>query len=375
MRSPLLLVLLSLAAACTTVTPREQAELVAAMPGKKALRIGVVVLGTARTLPEAFGELPAAPGGAAPLPVIGALYAEQTLLPESLPADQVVEALQQLGAFTDVVQLPFDSRGIASREAMIQRVQDRVWPTAIAQQLDAVLVIEGVQDAGLRWSDSDEGLFTLDTVLWWLAWPFGLWIQDRDYTADCGLVAAMFWTGDASSNPQPVVVSATAATKSLAPWDRASAPLLGLVLPPVWVADDPASVAASVTDYTREMLPISLVQQIKLATLTGPVDLDLQLLVKGDQYQLQVHSDQEVTTATIVSLPRGALTPDAMLQPRNLRLASEIELTAEGPRHLSSGNIARATVDSAALALVRVSVSLVSGEQVSRTWTVAELLQ
>lgn len=364
-----------LAASCATVTPREHAEMVAAMPGTKPLRVGVVVLGSGRALPAAFAEAAAAPGGAAPLPIPGTVYAEQTLLPESLPADEVVTALQQLGAFTDIVQLPFDTRGVASREAMIQRVQDRVWPTAIKQELDAILVIEGVEDRGLHWSSEAEGLFTLDTVLWWLAWPFGLWIPDRDYTADCGLVAAMFWMGDASSNPQPVLMGATAMTQSLAPWDRASAPLLGLLLPPAWLADDPVAVAQAVSVYSREVLPASLVQQIKQTPLASPVDVDVALRVDGGQFVLEVHSGQAVQQASLVSLPRGALADAAQVVAHQIALRTEMEWTAQGPQHISIGQVARGDVEVVAQSLVRVRVVLVSGEQVSRTWTLADFGQ
>ncbi|MCB9876055.1 MAG: hypothetical protein H6835_00505 [Planctomycetes bacterium] len=371
MKSVLLAAACLLTAACASLTPAEHAELVAAQPGTKALRVGVVVLGVDRTLGEAFADVPAAPGGAAPLVAPGVVYADQTLLPESLPADDVVAALQRLGAFTDVVPLPFDARGVASREAMIQRVQDRVWPLAVAQELDALLVVEGVRDHGLRWSDRDEGLFTLDSVLWWLTWPFGLWIDDRSYAADCALVAGLFRLGDPSSNPQPTELLATPGAVSLDPWQRASAPLLNLVLPPAWVGDDRQAVAGLVHDWSRAMLPIELVRAIKGHELVEPANVTLQLRRVPDGYELQVGSDQEVVEAAVVALPRGALTDAA--EPRDVALTTEIEMTAQGPRHRCRGSVARDALDVPSTSLLRASVTLGSGERVSRTWVAAEL--
>ncbi|MCA8974022.1 MAG: hypothetical protein KDC98_04835 [Planctomycetes bacterium] len=363
-----------LIAGCQSMAPAEFAAAVAAMPGGKPLRVGVVVLGNVRALPEAFAQPPAAPGGAASPPVDGTLYAERTLLPESVPAENVVAALQQLGAFTDVVPLPFDSRGIASREAVVQRIQDRIWRLAIEQKLDALLVLEGLRDGGLRWSDAGEGLFTLDTAMWWLVWPIGLWIPDRTYTADCELVAEMFWLGDAAADPQPVLFGAKALPHALTPWQRADLPLLGLVLPPAWVGDDPVAVANAVRDRARDMLPIELVRNIKLGAMPGP-DAEVELRLHEGHYDLEVRSSLEVIAATITGLPRGALTDASAVTPLPVPLVSEMELLAKGPRHATHGRIESAAVEQAAPALVRVVVELVSGERISRTWAIAELLR
>ena len=372
MRRGILVSLCLWLAGCASLTPTEYADSVAAMPGRKPLRVGVVVLGTERVLPEAFAEAAAMPGGAAPMPAVGTLYAEQTVLPDSLPGDEVVDTLQRLGAFTDVVLLPFDSRGIASRQAAVQRVQDRVWRTAIAQELDALLVIEGLRDGGLRWSSESEGLFTLDTALWWLVWPIGLWIPDRTYTPDCALVAEMFLLGDRAADPQPIVITSTATPQSLAPWERANTPLLGLFLPPAWVGDDPDAVTEQVSAFARQMLPIELVRQIKQAPQPGP-DADITLRAVDGFYEIEVGSMQEVAEATIVGLPRGALTDATTPSPMTVPIRSEIVQTPAGLRHASRGRVEREAVEQSGRSLLRVVVTLVSGETVSRTWSIHDL--
>lgn len=373
MKCALALLLCLLSQGCASLSPREHAEQVAGMPGRKPLRVGVVTLGSERVLPEALPATAAAPGGAAPRTPVGAFYAERTLLPESMPADEVLEALQRLSAFTDVVLLPFDSRGLASREGVIQRIQDRIWSVAAAQELDALLVVEGVRDGGLRWSNAEEGLFSLDTVLWWVTWPFGLWLADRSYEADCELQAMLFWLGDNSSSPVPIDLIATAGAESLHPWERANSPLLGLLLPPAWVADDEAAVTTAVTNWSRAMLPINLVRQIKTVSFPSPGNTELSLTHTADHYRLVMHSDAEFTAATVTALPRGALADTTARTSTNLELTNTIELSPRGPRHQGEARLPKALVEQAGCSLVRIVVTLASGEQSSQTWAIADL--
>ena len=371
MKGPLAWLSCVVLAGCASVSPSEQADLVRAMPGRKPLRVGLVVVGSDRTLQEAFPAPAAAPGGAAPVVAVGDVYGERTVLPESLAEDDVLDAVIGLGAFTDVVALPFDVRGVRSREALVQRVQDRLWPTAIAQELDALLVVEGIADGGLRWSDADEGFFSLDTVLWWLCWPFGAWIPDRAYAPDAAIRAEILWIGDQGSTPRSLDVGATAGTQSLAPWERAAVPFLGFVVPPVWLADDRATVAATIGGWARQMLPVELVRRLKQEPMAGPGAVDLRAVVRGDQVVLSIDSAQEVTDAVVVALPRGALTTPAEALP--VTLQSRIETGASGPRHRASGQVELALVRQSAQALLRVRITLASGEQVSRTWSWADL--
>jgi len=359
-----------LCVSCASVSPEQHAAAVAAMPGQKALRVGVVVVGPDRRLQEAFAEPPAAPGGAAPERRVGAVYCEQALLPASLPHDAVVGALTELGAFTDVVVLPFDGRGVRSREAMVQRLQDRVWPLANEQQLDALLVVEGVRDGGLRWSDADESLLSLDTVLWWLCWPFGLLVPDREYAPDAGVVASLFRVGDAAGTPHAIDVTAMVGGRSLAPWDRAAAPLFGLVVPPVWLGDDPVAVAATVGDWSRGMLPIELVRHVKEAELPAPAAASLQVAVRDGFVHVTIDAAQEVAQAAMAGLPRGALTTPIDAAP--VVLESRLEMGPTGPRHRAGGRFELAAL-AAGAPLLRVVVTFVSGEQCSATWDLADL--
>lgn len=355
------------ATGCASLQPADHAGLVRAMPGQKPLRVGVVMLAGERALQPAFAEPSPAPGGAAPLAAVGTVYCEQAVLPASLPGGDLLDAVAGLDVFTDVVPLPFDGRGVASRAAMIQRVQDRIWPMAVAQQLDALLVVEGVRDGGLRWSGADEGLFSLDTVLWWLTWPVGLWIPDRDYTADVSLVAELFWVGDPRSTPVATDATANVGPHSLSPWQRAKAPALGLVLPPAWLGDDEPAVAAAVSEWSRAMLPIELARRLKQSPLSPSTQAQLQVHVRDGQLEIVVRSGQDLTDAVVASLPRGALTEAVEAVP--VPLATKLELTAQGPVHVAGGSVDMGAVRQAALPLLRVCVTLVSGEQVSQTWT------
>lgn len=359
-----------LCVSCASVSPEQHAVAVASMPGKKALRVGVVVVGADRRLQEAFADPPAAPGGAAPARELGEVYCEQALLPTSLQHDAVLAALTNLGAFTDVVALPFDGRGVRSHDAMVQRLQDRVWPLANEQALDALLVVEGVHDGGLRWSDADESLLSLDTVLWWLCWPFGVLVPDRSYGADAGVVASLFRMGDQRGTPEAIDVTTMVGERSLAPWDRAAAPLLGLVVPPVWLADDPAAVASTVGDWSRAMLPIELVRHVKETNVTPPAGAKLTAVVRDGVVQVTVDAAQEVTQATIAGLPRGALTTPIEAVP--VPFESRLEMSADGPHHRASGRVDLASLP-AALPLLRLAVTFASGEQFSATWELTDL--
>ncbi|MBK8096590.1 MAG: hypothetical protein IPK26_05750 [Planctomycetes bacterium] len=283
--------------ACSSLTPTEHADLVRALPGKKPLRVGVVILTDDQRVRAAVPD-PAAPAVEMALPA-GVRYCDTAVLPASLPEDQVVATIAELGAFTDVLQLPFDGRGIASRDALLQRVQDRLWPTAATQELDALLLIEGVADRGLRWSSADESLVSLDTVLWWLTWPFGVLIPDRTYAPDVALVATLYSPHDQRATPEPVDATAAALTTELSPWHRATTPILGLVLPPALLADDPDAVSQSVGKRTRELLPIELVRRLKTAPSPDATDLRLAIRRTGDRLELELQSSREVTEVAL----------------------------------------------------------------------------
>jgi hypothetical protein len=368
--TPLLLSSLS-CAGCASLTPEQHAAEVRDLPGQQALRVGLVVLGQERRLQEAFATPPPAPGGAAPLPATGTRYAERTLLPDSLPEDSVLDSVRDLGAFTDVVPLPFDSRGIVSREALVQRLQDRLWTTAQAQELDALLVVEGVDDRGLVWSPDAEGLWSLDTVLWWLAWPAGLWLGDREYRPDVALVAHMYWLGDQRPTPEPTETTTAAKPLSLSPWQRASTPLLGLLLPPAWVADDPTTVAAEVSTFARAMLPIELVRTLKSTPLGEAGNVHVRAKVHGEHLEVQCEAGQEITEASATSLPRGALTESATTVP--IPLESRLETSSDGPRHHATGRLPLAEIVQSGRALLRVRLTLASGDVISRTWAWTQL--
>lgn len=341
------------------------------MGGQKPLRVGLVMLGGDRKLATALPEPGASPGGAAPVANRGALYCERVLSPESLPTDGLSSTIAELGAFTDVVPLAFDGRGVVSYEGMVQRLQDRVWPVAVAQELDALLVIEGVRDAGLHWSSAGESVFSLDTVLWWLTWPFGGWIPDRDYGADAAIVAHLYSVGDPRPTPERVDASATVGSISLHPWERASVPTLCLLLPPAWVADDEAAVAASVGSWTESMLPVELVRRLKQMPFANAADTQLVARCRDGRIELQVESNSEVTEAVVTALPRGALVGSAVAVPVPLR--TRLEPTAKGSRHFASGEIPMVEFADATQSLLRARVTLASGDSVSQTWTWLEL--
>lgn len=377
MKSALVLFGCLMAAACTSTSPQEHRDQVRALPGQQPLRVGLVVCSADRKLLEATSARPAAPGGAAPLgetappAAVGAVYCAQALLPESLPEDDLLAAVAELGAFTDVVPLPFDSRGVTTHEALIQRVQDRLWSLAQAQELDALLVVEGVQDGGLTFSDADEGLFSLDSMLWWLCWPCGVWIADRDYTADVALRAELLWLGDQRATPEPLDASATAGSTALPPWSRANAPVLGFFVPPAWLDDDRAAVTVAVRDWTRAMLPIELVRRLKTSPFVESNPAQVTARVRGEVVEIGVESAQEVTDVAIVSLPRGALASAAaaVVVPCTAR----IETGSQGPRHVTEGRVPVTAVEQPVQPLLRVRVTLASGDLVSRTWTWADL--
>jgi hypothetical protein len=371
MRSPSAALLALFCSGCASWTPHEHGAAVQALPGRKPLRVGLVVLGNDRALPPALTEPAAAPGGAAPRPAVGVVYREAALPPAALRAEDLVAAVVELGAFTDVVPLPFDGRGVASREALVQRVQDRVWPLALAQEVDALLVVEGVRDGGLAWSDADEGLLTFDTVLWWLAWPLGLWFTDRDYTPDVSLVASTLWVGDPRPVPVPADASVTPGTLSLQPWQRANVPLLGLVLPPAWLGDDRQAVATAVGAWSREMLPIELVRRLKRDPLPGPAGVQIAASLRGDRIVVAVDSPTEVTALGIVGLPRGVLASPAV--PAAVEFVDQLALAAGTARHVATGSIDLAALSLSGVALLRVRATLADGAQVSRTWSFAEL--
>ena len=377
MKSALVLFGCLMAAACTSTSPQEHRDQVRALPGQQPLRVGLVVCSADRKLLEATSARPAAPGGAAPLAetappaAVGAVYCAQALLPESLPEDDLLAAVAELGAFTDVVPLPFDSRGVTTHEALIQRVQDRLWSLAQAQELDALLVVEGVHDGGLTFSDADESLFSLDSMLWWLCWPCGVWIADRDYTADVALRAELLWLGDQRATPEPLDASATAGSTALTPWSRANAPVLGFFVPPAWLDDDRAAVTTAVRDWTRAMLPIELVRRLKTSPFVETNPAQVTARVRGEVVEIGVESAQEVTDVAIVSLPRGALASAAVAVV--VPCTARIETGPQGPRHVTVGRVPVTAVEQPVQPLLRVRVTLASGDVVSRTWTWADL--
>lgn len=356
-----------LAAACGSLTPAELAEQVRALPGRQPLRVGVVVASVDRSVVAAAPQPGAAPAGELRPSPGGCTYVERLLLPTPLPEDAVLDAVVDLGAFTDVVSLPLDARGITTREALVQRVQDRVWPLALAQELDAVLVIDGVEDRGLTFFDADEGLFTLDTTLWWLTWPFGVWLEDRSYQGEVNLVARLLWVGDQRPIPQSRDVEATPPPCLLSPWQRAAAPALGLLVPPAWLADDQAAVGSHVSQWTRETLPIELVRHLKSLAPPGPADLRLDLRVAGERLHVLIDSAEEVLDATLMSLPRGALTSPAVGIPIHLR--SSVQAAAGGVRTTYEGDVSQAEVRQAGLPLLRLRITLAGGDAVSRTYS------
>lgn len=358
-------------AACAMPSPNEHAATVRSLPGQKPLRAGLVVVQTDRRVAAAFEAPGAAPGGAAPRPQAGTVYRERIVLPSSLPVDALQQTLVDLEVFTDLVPLSFDARGVTSRAAMVQRLQDRLWPTAVAQELDALLVVEGVRDAGLCWSADDESLFSLDTVLWWLCWPAGLWIPDRSYAPDATLEAELFWVGDPRATPLSVDATAVVGPQSLHPWERADAPLLGLVVPPVWLADDPDAVGDAVADWTRSMLPIELARGLKQASLAQSPHVRLGVAVRGERLEIEVESGVEVVEAAITALPRGALAETPA--PLPVALSTQQQHTARGTVHRATGALPLATLREAAEPLLRLAVTLASGERVSQTWAWSEL--
>jgi hypothetical protein len=93
--------------------------------------------------------------------------------------------------------------------------------------------------------------------------------------------------------------------------------------------------------------------------------------MKDDSLELHCDSSQEITEATLVALPRGALTEP--VSPVPVPLDSRLEPGRDGPRHVASGCVALTAIMQSGCALLRVRLMLASGEVVSRTWAMTNL--
>jgi len=126
-----------------------------------------------------------------------------------------------------------------------------------------------------------------------------------------------------------------------------------------------------VHDWSRARLPVELVRRLKQTPLTNVGHAEITAAVRGDQLELHVDSAQEVAAVVVLSLPRGALTEAVMEVPIETKTA--LVPGAQGNRHVTTGSVATTLVAQSAQPLLRVRVTLASGDVVSRTWAWAEL--
>ena len=183
--------------------------------------------------------------------------------------------------------------------------------------------------------------------------------------------AELLWLGDQRATPEPLDASATAGSTALTPWSRANAPVLGFFVPPAWLDDDRAAVTTAVRDWTRAMLPIELVRRLKTSPFVETNPAQVTARVRGEVVEIGVESAQEVTDVAIVSLPRGALASAAVAVV--VPCTARIETGPQGPRHVTVGRVPVTAVEQPVQPLLRVRVTLASGDVVSRTWTWADL--